>query len=75
MPILKIKGWDTGRNKLAMINLLQETLGMDDNESKDLYQAVDDGKIITLNFVDKQEANDIAEKLTTLDAKVEIVSE
>ncbi len=75
MPILKIKGWDTGRNKVAMVKLLQETLGMEEKESKELYQAIHDGKVISLNFEDRQEAADLAEKLTTLDAKVEIVSE
>lgn len=75
MPILKIKGWDTGRNKVAMIRLLQETLGMGERESKDLYQAIHDGKVISLNFEDSSEAEDLAEKLAELDAKVEIVAE
>jgi ribosomal protein L7/L12 len=75
MPILKIKGWDTGRNKVVMIKLLQETLGMDEKESKDLYQAIHDGKVISLNFEEKEAAADLAEKLTELDAKVEIISE
>ena len=72
MPILKIKGWDTGRNKVAMIELLQETLGMDEKQSDELIQAIHDGKVISLNFEEESEAADFAEKLENLDAKVEL---
>jgi ribosomal protein L7/L12 len=75
MPIVKIKGWDTGRNQIVMIKLLQETLGMDEKESKDLHQAIFDGKVISLNFEDTESAEDFAEKLMEVGAKVEIVSE
>ena len=72
MPKLKIKGWDSGRNKVAMIELLQETLGMDERESKDLYTAISEGRAINLEFEDQASADDLAEKLTNLDAKVEV---
>lgn len=75
MPTIKIKGWDTGRNQVEMIKLLKETLGMDEKESKDLYQAIHDGKVISLDFEDQQEAEDFAEQLTEVGAKVKIVSE
>jgi ribosomal protein L7/L12 len=75
MPIVKIKGWDTGRNQVEMIKLLKETLGMDEKESKDLHQAIFDGRIISLNFEDSTEAEDFAEKLQEVGAKVEIKSE
>jgi ribosomal protein L7/L12 len=75
MPIVKIKGWDTGRNQVEMIKLLKETLGMDEKESKDLHQAIFDGRIISLNFEDSTEAEDFAEKLQEVGAKIEIESE
>ncbi len=75
MPILKIKGWDTGRNRVAMIELLKETLEMDEKDSEELYQAIHAGKVISLNFADEREAEDFAEQLSELGAKVEIKSE
>ena len=75
MPVLKIKGWDTGRNKVAMIGLLEETLGMNEDQSKELIEAIHEGKVISLNFEDTGEAEEFAGKLEDLDAKVEIVSE
>lgn len=75
MPKLKITGWETGRNKVAMMELLQETLGMNKEESEQLADAIHQGKGFKLVFEDMEEANDLAEKLTEVGAKVEIESE
>lgn len=74
MPKLKIKGWDSGRNKVEMIKLLKTTLGMDEDQSVELIEAIHFGKVISLNFENEGEAEDFAEKLRELDAKVEIES-
>lgn len=74
MAKLTIKGWDTGRNKLAMIDLLVETLGLDEAGAKDLNEAIHFGKAFSLNFEDENAANDLAKKLIELDAKVDIES-
>ena len=72
MAKLKIKGWDSGRNKVEMIKLLKSTLGMDEDQSVELIEAIHFGKVISLNFEDSNEAQDFADKLIELDAKVEI---
>jgi len=72
MAILKIKGWDTGRNKVMMIELLKETLGMNEKQSDELIEAIHNGRVITLNFEDLKEAEDFAERLTEVGAKVGI---
>ncbi len=75
MPKLHIKGWDTGRNKVAMMELLQETLGMNKEESEKLADAIHQGKGFKLVFEDMEEARELADKLTAVGAKVEIESE
>ncbi len=72
MAKLTIKGWDSGRNRVAMIALLIETLGLDDAGAKDLNEAIHFGKAFSLSFEDEEAANDLAEKLFELDANVEI---
>lgn len=75
MAILKIKGWDTGRNKLAMTGLLQESLGMDEKQSEELAEAIHAGKVINLNFEDPEFAAGLAEKLTGVGATVSLDEE
>jgi ribosomal protein L7/L12 len=72
MATLKIKGWDTGRNKLEMIKLLKETLGMDEKQTDELIEAIHEGRVISLNFEDAAEAEDFAEGLREVGAKVEV---
>ena len=72
MALLKIKGWDTGRNKLAMIDLLKETLGMDEKESDKLFEAIHESRVISLDFEAAAEAEDFAERLREVGAKVEV---
>ncbi len=75
MPNLKIIGWDTGRNKILMIQILQEKLVLGLKNSKDIADAVSEGRKMTLHIEDAELAGDLAEKLTAVGAKVEIESE
>ncbi len=75
MPLLKIKGWDTGRNQVAMVALLQKSLGMNEMQSKELAEAMHAGKVINLNFEDADFAQNLAEQLTELGAKVSLDEE
>jgi predicted nucleic acid-binding protein len=75
MAELKIKGWDTGRNKVTMMELLQESLGMDEKQTEELAEAIHAGKVISLNFEDAEFAADLAEKLTGVGATVSLDEE
>ncbi|MGI8542865.1 MAG: ribosomal protein L7/L12 [Aridibacter sp.] len=75
MPNLTIKGWDTGRNKILMIQILQKKLVLGLKNSKDIADAVSEGKKMTLHIEDAELASELAEELTEIGAKVEIESE
>lgn len=72
MSILKIKGWETGRNKVAMTKLLEERLGMDKKQSTELAQAIHGGQVIRLNFENSEAAENLAAELEEVGAKVSV---
>ena len=72
---LKIIGWDTGRNKLAMLQLLQQALQLGEKDAKEMANAVSLGKKITLDFADDEFAHELANQLVATGAKVDLDSD
>ncbi|NNE98193.1 MAG: hypothetical protein HKN25_04150 [Pyrinomonadaceae bacterium] len=75
MAKVKIIGWDTGRNKLAMLELLKETLHLGEKDAKEMADAVGLGKKINLEFDDDEFAHELAIRLVATGAKVELESD
>ena len=72
---LKIIGWDTGRNKLAMLELLKEMLHLSEKDAKEMADAVGLGRKINLDFEDDEFAHDLATRLVATGANVELDSD
>jgi ribosomal protein L7/L12 len=75
MPTLKIVGYQTGFQKVALSKLLRETLELDEKESKKMTDAVMSGNVISLDFDDAEFAENLAEELSQVGARVEIESD
>ena len=73
MPVLRIRGWETGFKKLRMTDILVETLMLEKKESEELVKAVSAGQVISLEVEDGDVANDLHEKLLEVGALVEMV--
>jgi len=72
---LKIVGWDSGRNKLAMLQLLQQSLQLGEKDAKEMADAVGQGKKMTLEFEDDEFAHSLATQLVAVGAKVDLESD
>ncbi len=72
MPKLTIKGWETGFNKLKMIDLLIEKLMLDKSESEKLVAAVSAGQAMSLDIEDENLANELYEGIAELGAIAKI---
>ena len=72
---LKIIGWDSGKNKLAMLALLKQALQLNDKDANEMTEAVGLGKKITLDFEDDEFAHDLANQLVSVGAKVDLDSD
>lgn len=72
---LKIIGWDSGRNKLAMLQLLQQALQLGEKDASEMADAVGQGKKITLDFEDDEFAHELANQLVGVGAKVDLDSD
>lgn len=72
---LKIVGWDSGRNKLAMLELLKETLHLGEKDASEMADAVGQGRKINLDFEDDEFAHGLAQRLVAVGAMVELDSD
>lgn len=72
MDNLKIKGWETGFNKLKMIEVLTEDLQLEKDESEKLANAVSAGQAIDLKIEDPRLAKSLYGKLKGLGALVDL---
>lgn len=70
MPTIKIVGYQTGFQKVALSNLLQEALELDLAESNKMTDTVMSGNVISLDFEDKEFALNLSEELTEAGARV-----
>ena len=75
MPTLKIVGYETGFRKVEMTRLLQEALELDAEESRKMTDAVMSGNVISLNMDDADFAENLAEELGEVGARVKIESD
>lgn len=75
MPKLKIVGYETGFQKVALTKLLQETLELDAEESRKMTDAIMSGNVISLDIDDADFVEGLAEELGEVGAKVEIESD
>jgi hypothetical protein len=75
MPTLKILGYETGLNKFAMVRILKESLELDEKESNKMTDALMNGNVISLEFEDSDFAENLAEELSEVGAKVKIDGE
>ncbi|MCW5959102.1 MAG: hypothetical protein KIS76_03015 [Pyrinomonadaceae bacterium] len=72
MPKLSITGYQTGFQKAALVKLLQEELDLDREQSVKMSDAVTSGNVISLDFADEGDVEELAEKLTVAGATVKI---
>jgi ribosomal protein L7/L12 len=75
MPKLKIVGYQTGFQKIALTKLLQESLELDEQESKKMTDAIMSGNVIALDIDDAEFVENLAEELEAVGAKVEVESD
>ncbi len=73
MAKIKLKGWDTGFNKLKMTEILITELMLDEKQTDELFEAVSAGQVITLDIEDEILAQDLSEKLVEVGAILEVV--
>jgi ribosomal protein L7/L12 len=74
MTTLRIVGWNYGLQKVSMTKTLQKKLALGLKESKQITDAVLDGEIIILEIESEELAEDLANELIKIGAKVEIES-
>ncbi len=72
MAKIKLKGWDTGFNKLKMTEILITELMLDETQTDELFDAVSAGQVMTLEIEDEILAQDLSEKLVKVGAILEI---
>lgn len=75
MPTLKIVGYETGFQKVALTKLLQEALELDQTESRKMTDAIMSGNVISLEMDDADFVESLAEELIEVGAKVKIESD
>lgn len=72
MPKLKIVGYQTGFQKVTLTKVLQESLELDEQESRKMSDAIISGNVIALDIDDAEFVEGLAEELEAVGAKVEI---
>ncbi|HUF05419.1 MAG TPA: hypothetical protein VMM38_14755 [Aridibacter sp.] len=72
MPVLKIVGYDTGKGKKDLAALLADRLGLDEAEARKMFEAINDGRGISLAFDDEETAAGLGQELDEAGAKVTI---
>lgn len=72
MPTLSLIGYDTGLNKFEMVRILKEALELDEKESNKMTDALMNGNVISLKFEDSAFAENLAEELSQVGAKVKL---
>jgi len=70
MAKLKIKGWDTGVNKMRMTEILIEKLMLTEDQSEELLNAVSAGQTISLDVEDDAIAEDLHNELSEVGALI-----
>ncbi len=73
MAKLRIKGWDTGSNKLKMTEILIEKIGLDKKGADELEKAISEGRTMSLNIEDNNYAEELYQDLIKVGALVELV--
>ena len=72
MAVLMIAGWRAGLRKVGMTKALRQRLKMDLSGAKTITDEVLDGKTISLEIEDREEARSLAAELAALGAIVKI---
>ena len=72
MPELKIVGYETGKKRFDLKDLLIELLGLEGEEAEKMRVAIMDGTGITLTIDDEETAVGLGQQLMEAGAKVEI---
>jgi hypothetical protein len=72
MPVLKIVGYETGKAKMDLAALLADRLGLDDSEARKMFEAINDGRGVSLTFEDEETAVGLGQELDEAGAKVRI---
>ena len=75
MPKLKIIGYETGYQKVALTGLLCEALGLNEEESKKMTEAIISGNVIALDIDDAEFVEGLAQELTEIGARVKVESD
>ncbi len=75
MPTLKIIGYETGFQKVALTKLLQKALELDQTESRKMTDAIMSGNVISLEMDDADFVESLAEELGEVGARVKIESD
>lgn len=72
MPVLKIVGYQTGKAKRDLAALLADRLELDEKEARRMFEAINDGRGVTLTFPDEETAVGLGQELDEAGAKVRI---
>lgn len=75
MAKVKIIGWNTGKNRHDMLELLKKALQLGEKDANEMADAVTLGRKINLEFEDDEFAHELATQLITTGAKVELESD
>ena len=72
MAVLKIVGYQTGKAKMDLAQLLSDRLGLDEAESRKMEDAIVDGRGITFTIDDEETAVGLGQELDEAGARVTI---
>ena len=70
MAVLKLVGYETGKAKKDLAELLSGLLGLDDAEARRMFEAINDGRAVTLTIDDEATAVGLGQELEEAGAKV-----
>ena len=74
MPVLKIVGYETGKKKFEIRDVLLARLGLEGVEANKMRDAVVDGRVVTLTIDDEETAVGLGQELVEAGAKVELTT-
>ena len=72
MAVLKIVGYQTGKAKRDLADILIDRLGLEQAEARKMFDAINDGLGVTLTFDDEETAVGLGQELDEAGAKVTI---
>jgi len=72
MAVLRLVGYQTGKAKQDLADLLQARLGLDDAEARRMFEAISDGRAVSLTFEDEETAVGLGQELDEAGVKVTI---